>query len=114
MPSGLYFGYADPLRFRLTHQTSFVKRHMGLSSVTGVRWIVSFCNFISSCDFHLALVAYVRGVLCQVAFFRQFFRSVTKVDYLTLRQGFINVLITISSPPLLLTLYRHSTRISWI
>ncbi|KAM0918534.1 hypothetical protein ACQ4PT_009037 [Festuca glaucescens] len=54
----------DPLRFRLTHQTSFVKRHMGLSSITGVRWIV--------------------------AFFRQFFRSVTKVDYLTLRQGFIN------------------------
>jgi mlo protein len=37
---------------------------MGLSSVTGVRWIV--------------------------AFFRQFFTSVTKVDYLTLRMGFIN------------------------
>ncbi|CAM0870171.1 unnamed protein product [Alopecurus aequalis] len=54
----------DPSRFRFTHQTSFVKRHMGLSSVTGVRWIV--------------------------AFFRQFFTSVTKVDYLTLRQGFIN------------------------
>jgi hypothetical protein len=32
----------DPSRFRFTHQTSFVKRHMGLSSVTGVRWIVSF------------------------------------------------------------------------
>ncbi|KAK1604636.1 hypothetical protein QYE76_028309 [Lolium multiflorum] len=45
-------------------KTSFVKRHMGLSSITGIRWIV--------------------------AFFRQFFRSVTKVDYLTLRQGFIN------------------------
>lgn len=27
----------------------------------------------------------------QVAFFRQFFASVTKVDYLTMRQGFINV-----------------------
>lgn len=54
----------DPARFRFTHQTSFVKRHMGLSSVTGVRWIV--------------------------AFFRQFFTSVTKVDYLTLRMGFIN------------------------
>jgi len=54
----------DPSRFRFTHQTSFVKRHMGLSSITGVRWIV--------------------------AFFRQFFTSVTKVDYLTLRQGFIN------------------------
>ncbi|KAJ6991696.1 MLO-like protein 10 [Populus alba x Populus x berolinensis] len=26
----------------------------------------------------------------QVAFFRQFFASITKVDYLTLRHGFIN------------------------
>jgi len=54
----------DPARFRFTHQTSFVKRHLGLSSTPGVRWVV--------------------------AFFRQFFRSVTKVDYLTLRAGFIN------------------------
>jgi len=38
-----------------------------------------------------------------VAFFRQFFASVTKVDYLTMRQGFINVL-TISQLQLLLTL----------
>ncbi|XP_073112838.1 MLO protein homolog 1 [Elaeis guineensis] len=54
----------DPSRFRFTHQTSFVKRHVGLSSTPGIRWIV--------------------------AFFRQFFRSVTKVDYLTMRHGFIN------------------------
>nr|AAK60566.1 MLo protein [Triticum aestivum] len=54
----------DPARFRFTHQTSFVKRHLGLSSTPGVRWVV--------------------------AFFRQFFRSVTKVDYLILRAGFIN------------------------
>ncbi|VAI24443.1 unnamed protein product [Triticum turgidum subsp. durum] len=54
----------DPSRCRFTHQTTFVKRHLGLSSTPGVRWIV--------------------------AFFRQFFTSVTKVDYLTLRQGFIN------------------------
>lgn len=54
----------DPSRFRFTHQTSFVKQHLGLSSTPGVRWIV--------------------------AFFRQFFGSVTKVDYLTMRQGFIN------------------------
>ncbi|KAF8780142.1 hypothetical protein HU200_001803 [Digitaria exilis] len=54
----------DPSRFRFTHQTSFVKRHLGASSTPGVRWIV--------------------------AFFRQFFASVTKVDYLTMRQGFIN------------------------
>lgn len=54
----------DPSRFRFTHQTSFVKRHLGLSSTPGVRWIVGF--------------------------FRQFFASVTKVDYLTMRQGFIS------------------------
>ncbi|XP_038972433.1 MLO protein homolog 1-like [Phoenix dactylifera] len=53
----------DPSRFRFTHQTSFVKRHVGLSSTPGIRWMV--------------------------AFFRQFFRSVTKVDYLTMRHGFI-------------------------
>ncbi|CAK7355511.1 unnamed protein product [Dovyalis caffra] len=54
----------DPSRFRFTRQTSFVKRHTGLSATPGLRWIV--------------------------AFFRQFFASVTKVDYLTLRHGFIN------------------------
>ncbi|XP_021902653.1 MLO protein homolog 1-like [Carica papaya] len=54
----------DPSRFRFTHQTSFVKRHSGLSTIAGVRWMV--------------------------AFFRQFFRSVTKVDYLTMRHGFIS------------------------
>ncbi|XP_040971460.1 MLO protein homolog 1 [Gossypium hirsutum] len=55
----------DPSRFRLTHQTSFVKRHSGFSTIPGMRWIV--------------------------AFFRQFFGSVSKVDYLTMRNGFINV-----------------------
>ncbi|XP_077231499.1 MLO protein homolog 1-like [Tasmannia lanceolata] len=54
----------DPARFRFTHQTSFVRRHTGLSTTSGLRWIV--------------------------AFFRQFSGSVTKVDYLTMRHGFIN------------------------
>ncbi|KAI5327039.1 hypothetical protein L3X38_026435 [Prunus dulcis] len=54
----------DPSRFRFTRQTSFVKRHSGFSTMPGIRWIV--------------------------AFFRQFFGSVTKVDYLTMRHGFIN------------------------
>ncbi|KAK8997072.1 hypothetical protein V6N11_020563 [Hibiscus sabdariffa] len=54
----------DPSRFRLTHQTSFVKRHSGFSTIPGIKWIV--------------------------AFFRQFFGSVSKVDYLTMRNGFIN------------------------
>ncbi|KAL4313325.1 hypothetical protein GQ457_01G008390 [Hibiscus cannabinus] len=55
----------DPSRFRLTHQTSFVKRHSGFSTIPGIKWIV--------------------------AFFRQFFGSVSKVDYLTMRNGFINL-----------------------
>ncbi|CBI40746.3 unnamed protein product, partial [Vitis vinifera] len=54
----------DPARFRFTHQTSFVRRHAGFSRAPGIRWIV--------------------------AFFRQFFASVTKVDYTTMRRGFIN------------------------
>ncbi|ESW07961.1 hypothetical protein PHAVU_009G006800 [Phaseolus vulgaris] len=54
----------DPSRFRFAHQTSFVRRHSGLSRMPGIRWIV--------------------------AFFRQFFASVTKVDYMTMRHGFIN------------------------
>ncbi|MBA0580494.1 hypothetical protein Gorai_022710, partial [Gossypium raimondii] len=29
----------DPSRFRLTHQTSFVKRHSGFSTIPGMRWI---------------------------------------------------------------------------
>ncbi|PKA52768.1 MLO protein like 1 [Apostasia shenzhenica] len=51
-------------RCRLASQTSFVKQYSGVSGITGVRWIV--------------------------AVFRQFFKSVTKVDYLTMRRGFIN------------------------
>lgn len=54
----------DPSRFRFAHQTSFVRRHAGLSRMPGLRWIV--------------------------AFFRQFFGSVSKVDYVTMRHGFIN------------------------
>ncbi|KAL5705997.1 MLO protein 1 [Ranunculus cassubicifolius] len=54
----------DPARFRFAHQTSFVKRHTGLSTKPGIRWIV--------------------------AFFRQFIGSISKVDYLTMRHGFIN------------------------
>ncbi|XP_047325998.1 MLO protein homolog 1-like [Impatiens glandulifera] len=54
----------DPSRFRFTHQTSFIKRHGRFSTIPGIRWIV--------------------------AFFRMFFGSVTKVDYMTIRHGFIN------------------------
>ncbi|KAM3711058.1 hypothetical protein ACJW31_01G078900 [Castanea mollissima] len=54
----------DPARFRFTHQTSFVRRHSGLSRTPGIKWIVAFC--------------------------RQFFGSLSKVDYLTMRRGFID------------------------
>lgn len=54
----------DPSRFRFVHQTSFIRQYSGFSTKPGIRWIA--------------------------AFFRQFFCSVTKTDYLTLRHGFIN------------------------
>ncbi|KAL2242320.1 UNVERIFIED_CONTAM: MLO protein [Sesamum indicum] len=54
----------DPARFRFAHQTSFVRRHSGFYTTPGLKWIV--------------------------AFFRQFFGSISKVDYMTIRNGFIN------------------------
>ncbi|XP_047316033.1 MLO-like protein 10 [Impatiens glandulifera] len=56
----------DPSRFRLTHETSFVRAHT---------------NFCSRSPFFFYIGC----------FFQQFFRSVTKSDYLTLRNGFISV-----------------------
>ncbi|OVA01463.1 Mlo-related protein [Macleaya cordata] len=56
----------DPSRFRLTHETSFVKSHSSLwNRLPFIFYIACFC--------------------------RQFFRSVRKADYLTLRHGFITV-----------------------
>ncbi|GKV21875.1 hypothetical protein SLEP1_g31812 [Rubroshorea leprosula] len=56
----------DPSRFRLSHETSFVKAHTSF-------WTRIPVFFYIGC------------------FFRQFFRSVGKTDYLTLRNGFITV-----------------------
>ncbi|KAJ6398179.1 hypothetical protein OIU77_019061 [Salix suchowensis] len=56
----------DPSRFRLTHETSFVRAHTGFGSR------IPFFFYI-------------------VCFFQQFFRSVSKSDYMTLRNGFITV-----------------------
>ncbi|MBA0811392.1 hypothetical protein Gohar_003293, partial [Gossypium harknessii] len=59
-----YQYYNDPERFRFLRDTSFGRRHLNFwSSSTLSVWIVCF--------------------------FRQFYGSVTKVDYLTLRHGFI-------------------------
>ncbi|KAK3010633.1 hypothetical protein RJ639_012336 [Escallonia herrerae] len=56
----------DPSRFRLTHETSFVKGHTSF-------WTKTPFLFYIAC------------------FFRQFFTSVRKADYLTMRHGFISV-----------------------
>ncbi|KAG8662922.1 hypothetical protein MANES_01G156800v8 [Manihot esculenta] len=56
----------DPSRFRLTHETSFVRAHTSF-------WTRIPFFFYIGC------------------FFRQFYRSVSKADYLTLRNGFITV-----------------------
>ncbi|XP_030447750.1 MLO-like protein 3 [Syzygium oleosum] len=55
----------DPNRFRFTRQTTFGRRHMGAFTDTSLH-------------------------LWTKCFLRQFFHSVAKVDYLTLRHGFIS------------------------
>uniref|UniRef100_A0A5B7AJ27 MLO-like protein n=1 Tax=Davidia involucrata TaxID=16924 RepID=A0A5B7AJ27_DAVIN len=60
-----YMAANDPNRFRFTRQTTFARRHMSSCTTTSTQlWIKCF--------------------------FRQFFHSVAKVDYLTLRHGFIS------------------------
>ncbi|TYK11361.1 MLO-like protein 10 isoform X1 [Cucumis melo var. makuwa] len=61
-----YEFFNDPARFRLTHETSFVKAHTSF-------WTRLPFFFYISC------------------FFRQFYGSVSRADYLTLRNGFITV-----------------------
>ncbi|CAJ2666139.1 unnamed protein product [Trifolium pratense] len=56
--------YNDPERLRYARETTFVRRHMNMWTQSPISlWIVSF--------------------------FRQFFGSISKVDYLALRHGFI-------------------------
>ncbi|KAF8403026.1 hypothetical protein HHK36_011121 [Tetracentron sinense] len=63
----------DPNRFRFTRQTTFGRRHMNSCTETTVLlWIKCF--------------------------FRQFFNSVAKVDYLTLRHGFISAHLSTNIP----------------
>ncbi|KAM0003234.1 hypothetical protein Hdeb2414_s0293g00859231 [Helianthus debilis subsp. tardiflorus] len=65
----------DPSRFRLTHETSFVRAH------------TSFWTRVPLFFYILVMQASV----VQGCFFRQFCRSVSKSDYTTLRNGFINL-----------------------
>ncbi|XVE94382.1 hypothetical protein REPUB_Repub02eG0003900 [Reevesia pubescens] len=59
----------DPSRFRLTHETSFVRDHTSA-------WTKTKFSFYFVC------------------MWRQFFRSVRKADYLTMRHGFFSVHLT--------------------
>ncbi|KAE9451347.1 hypothetical protein C3L33_16748, partial [Rhododendron williamsianum] len=71
---------ADPERFRFARETSFGRRHMDFWSHSPVLlWIVRPRSIPTIFFFFLF----------DVCFFRQFFRSVAKVDYLTLRHGFV-------------------------
>jgi mlo protein len=59
-----YLAANDPNRFRITRDTTFARRHLSSWTETSFQlWIKCF--------------------------FRQFYNSVAKVDYLTLRHGFI-------------------------
>ncbi|KAL4298176.1 hypothetical protein GQ457_12G010090 [Hibiscus cannabinus] len=64
----------DPGRFRLARQTTFARRHASSCTETSLQ-------------------------LWTKCFFRQFFNPVDKVDYLTLRHGFISVIIFIKNKP---------------
>ncbi|KAL4283834.1 hypothetical protein GQ457_16G012580 [Hibiscus cannabinus] len=63
----------DPSRFRLTHETSFVRDH------TRGAWTKTKFSFYFVC------------------LWRQFFRSVRKADYCTMRHGFVSVSFLICS-----------------
>ncbi|EXB98558.1 MLO-like protein 3 [Morus notabilis] len=63
----------DPYRFRYTRQTTFARRHMNTCTATSSMLLWIKC------------------------FFQQFFRSVAKVDYLTLRHGFIAIVLVLGT-----------------
>lgn len=49
-PSCFCFFFVDPARFRFTHQTSFVRRHAGVTRTPGLRWIVRCISSFSLCN----------------------------------------------------------------
>ncbi|KAI8573701.1 hypothetical protein RHMOL_Rhmol01G0297400 [Rhododendron molle] len=62
----------DPERFRFARETSFGRRHLSFWTKTP-------------------------GLIWFICFFRQFVRSVPKVDYLTLRHGFITIILLVGT-----------------
>ncbi|KAK9069390.1 hypothetical protein SSX86_011293 [Deinandra increscens subsp. villosa] len=81
-------------RYRFTHETSFVRAHNSF-------WTrIPIFFYIVSCQRHHQMfmihnsffsVSHMQASVMQGCFFRQFFRSVSKSDYMTLRNGFINL-----------------------
>lgn len=90
----IWLSLSDPNRFRFTRQTTFGRRHMTHCTDSSITlWIVSF--FVCIAYFFIDLVISLLETDCEMVqkcFFRQFFNSVAKVDYLTLRHGFIAVM----------------------
>ena len=79
----------DPDRFRFARETSFGRRHLHFWSRSPILlWIVRHLFSSKICMHFLYFNLCFDG---QVCFFRQFFPSVAKVDYLTLRHGFVTV-----------------------
>ncbi|XP_048233535.1 MLO-like protein 3 isoform X2 [Ricinus communis] len=78
-----YQAATDPNRFRFTRQTTFGRRHMTSCTTTSFQ-------------------------LWTKCFFRQFFSSVAKVDYLTLRHGFI------ASSHVVFGCYLHACGCAWL
>ncbi|RDY06645.1 MLO-like protein 12, partial [Mucuna pruriens] len=67
---------ADPERFRFARDTTFGRRHLNSWSRSTISLSIFLINAFVRCS-------------NQASFFRQFFGSVNKVDYLTLRHGFV-------------------------
>ncbi|BBN68340.1 Seven transmembrane MLO family protein, partial [Prunus dulcis] len=80
----------DPSRFRFIRQTSFIKRHSGFSTMPGIRWIMQYQKTLNqSLSTYRTSTTHIY-VYIVGSIFQTIFGSVTKVDYLTIRHGFIN------------------------
>ncbi|KAL9284706.1 MLO-like protein 10 [Arabidopsis thaliana] len=72
----------DPSRFRLTHETSFVRQHSSF-------WTKIPFFFYAVRSMHFLFLEHALVASSLGASYSSFFRSVGRTDYLTLRHGFI-------------------------
>lgn len=98
----IWFCGADQLRLRLTHETSFVRAHISVwTKLPFFFYVVKkpFLIFlpVSSNVLALIILSSQKQFWLQECFLRQFFVSVGRTDYLTLRHGFISVSQNLSS-----------------